>query len=289
MKSRSIISLIACTLSLIGCADAYIPESKPLVVIEGWIEDKGYPIVILTTTVPIGKEIKDIESLEEHIIRWGKVTVSDGDKEVVLIGMQNTDYFPPYIYTTSEIKGVAGKSYSIKVEYSGRTVTATTTIPEPVPLEYIKVKKSEREDSYYLTGGLKDDPSSKDYYKVFVRRSLKDSTYRPSFMGLTDDGIMNEETAEIPINSGIPTVMEKGDNFFSSDDLVFVKFCSIDKQSYMYWSDFESIYSLSRNPFLPCNSHIRSNIKGGLGYWAGYGPSYYSVSIADSLALGKVY
>lgn len=288
MRLRQIIYAFFALTNLAGCADAYIPESVPQIVVEGWIEDNGYPVVILTTTVPIDGERKNNESLQEYLIRWGKVTISDGEKDVVLTGMRNNDYFPPYIYTTSSIRGKAGKSYSLKVEYSGRTVTATTTVPEPVSLEYIKVKKSDIEDSYYLTGGLMDDRLTKDYYKFFVRRARKDSIYKPSFMGLVNDDILSENIEELPINSGISSVMEKTDNFFSKDDIVFVRFSSLDEQSYAYWNDFETIYSLSCNPFFPANSRIRSNIKGGLGYWAGYGSTYYTVSIPDSLALGRV-
>lgn len=289
MRLRQIIYAFLALITLAGCADAYIPESVPQIVVEGWIEDNGYPVVILTTTVPIDGERKNNESLQEYLIRWGKVTISDGEKDVVLTGMRNNDYFPPYIYTTSSIRGKAGKSYSLKVEYSGRTVTATTTVPEPVSLEYIKVKKSDIEDSYYLTGGLMDDRLTKDYYKFFIRRARKDSIYKPSFMGLVNDDILSENIEELPINSGISSVMEKTENFFSKDDLVFVRFSSLDEQSYAYWNDFETIYSLSCNPFFPANSRIRSNIKGGLGYWAGYGSTYYTVSIPDSLAMGRVH
>lgn len=289
MRLRQIIYAFLALITLAGCADSYIPESVPQIVVEGWIEDNGYPVVILTTTVPIDGERKNNESLQEYLIRWGKVTISDGEKDVVLTGMRNNDYFPPYIYTTSSIRGKAGKSYSLKVEYSGRTVTATTTVPEPVSLEYIKVKKSDIEDSYYLTGGLMDDRLTKDYYKFFVKRARKDSIYKPSFMGLVNDDILSENIEELPINSGISSVMEKTENFFSKDDLVFVRLSSLDEQSYAYWNDFETIYSLSCNPFFPANSRIRSNIKGGLGYWAGYGSTYYTVSIPDSLAMGRVH
>lgn len=291
MRLRLTIYIIILTsiLTLAGCTKAFIPESVPQIVVEGWIEDNGYPVVILTTSVPVGEEVKDVESLENYLIRWGKVTISDGEKKVVLTGRKNNDYFPPYIYTTSAVRGEAGKSYSILVEYSGRTVTATTTIPEPVELEYIKVNRSEVKDSYYITAGLKDDRQTKDYYKVFTRRIRRDSTFRPSFMGLVNDDILSEDVEEIPVNCGIATIMEKEENFFSKDDMVVVKFSTLDEQSYNYWSDFDAIYSLSRNPFFPANSRIRSNIQGGLGYWAGYGSTRYLVSIPDSLAAGTVY
>lgn len=216
------------------------------------------------------------------MINWGKVTISDGEKDVVLTGKKNDDYFPPYIYTTTKLRGEAGKSYSIKVEYSQRTVTAVTTIPEPVELEYLNVSKNgDSEDGYVITAGLRDNPSSKDYYKVFTKVIGRDSTYAPSFMGLIDDEILSEPVEEFVINNSRSNLREDNDILFKGDDIVMIRFCTLDETSWMYWNDFDEVSSLSTNPFFPVTSKIRSNISGGLGYWAGYGSTYYKVSISD--------
>lgn len=284
MTARHIISATALFTCLIGCAEVELPVSNPQIVVEGWIESGGYPVVMLTTTVPVGSEIQDEEHLKEYIINWGKVTVSDGEKEIVLTGKKNEDYFPPYIYTTTRIRGEAGKTYSLKVEYSQRTVTARTTIPEPVPLEYLRVGKAKNaEDKYTITGGLKDDPSRKDYYKIFTKTFGKDSIFTPSFMGLINDEILTESVEEIAINGNRSISDSEGSIYFDADDYVMIRFCSLDHESWMYWNDFDEISSLSTNPFFPVTSRIRSNISGGLGYWAGYGATHYMVSVRDSL------
>ena len=284
----AIITLIA---TVCGCNDApLIPESRPQVVVEGWIEHRGFHVVMVTTTVPVTETIKDIKDLKDHVVNWAKVSVSDGNDEIVLIGQKNDDYFPPYIYTSTAMRGEAGKTYTLKVEYSNRTVVARTTIPEPKDLEYIKVAKAESVDSlYYLIGGINDDPLTKDYYKVFTKVAGKDSTYVSSFMGLTDDAILSEKKKEIPINNGTGRIDEPLITHFTADDMVQVRFCTLDDESWKYWSDFEELQSLTTNPFFPISTVIRSNVKGGLGYWAGYGATYYKVSIPDSLKMGRVH
>lgn len=276
---------------LTGCdSTVHLPESDPQIVVEGWIEDGNFPIVMVTTTVPVNEVITDKSQLEEHVVNWAKVTISDGDREVVLTGQKNSNYFPPYIYTTLFMKGKSGKTYDIKVEYSGRTVTASTTIPSPKELEYIKVRRSkEKEGMYYLVGGLKDNPATKDYYKLFTKVRNKDSYYVSSFLGLTDDDSLKEGLNEIPINNGVGKIDEQLTAYFTSEDFIQVRFCTLDRTSWMYWSDYEEVQSLSSNPFFPISTDIRSNIKGGLGYWAGYGSTYYKVSIQDSLRVGRVY
>ena len=265
-------------LALAGCSDVEIPYYSPQLVVEGWIEDGRAPIVMVTTTVPISGEWRDLSSLEENIVRWATVSVSDGENEIFLTGQYNADYFPPYIYTTSRLTGEAGKTYKLKIEYSGRTVEAETTVPSPHALEYVRAKKTGK-DKYLLTAGLKDREGTKDYYKSFVKVAGRDSVFRPSFMGLIDDAILKAGNNDLQIfngygPSGIDTDIEM---HFKEGDKVALRFCTLGPESYEYWSDFDDVSSLSRNPFFPVMKKIRTNIKGGLGYWSGYGSSYYIV------------
>lgn len=288
---KKTIYILLTMLSILSCEyKVQLPESAPQLVVEGWIEDGGFPIVMVTTTVPVTESVAEISQLKEHVVNWAKVSVSDGERETVLIGQINDDYFPPYIYTTTSMVGEAGKNYKVSVEYSGRKVTAVTSIPEPKPLEYIKVKQA-KDDSgkFYLIGGLEDNPQTKDYYKVFTKTLKKDSTYVSSFMGLTDDEILGEGTDEIIINNGSGKIGEPMNTYFSADDIISVRFATLDRTSWMYWSDFEEIQSLTSSPIFSVTTNIRSNIKGGLGYWAGYGSSFYKVNIPDSLRLGHIH
>ena len=74
-----------------------MPADAPEIVVEGWIEDGGFPVVMVTTSVPVSSEYEKWDSLEDHLVRWAKVTVSDGENEVVLTGKMDRNYFPPYI------------------------------------------------------------------------------------------------------------------------------------------------------------------------------------------------
>lgn len=284
MRQSFFILLISFLFVSAGCRKVTFPTYDPQIVVEGWIENGRPPIVMLTTSVTVGAEPIDSTDLEDHVIRWGKVTVSDGEKEVILAGKKDDRYFPPYIYTTAKIKGEVGKTYHLTVEYGGRTVTASTTIPSPVALEYIRAEKVSEapddsdSDKYILIGGLKDNKNTKDYYKVFTKVHGKDSSFVSSFLGLTDDAVLSQEIEEIPINKGRILNGNK-DIHFSPGDTVGVRFCTMDRASWEYWSDFEEIESLTSNPFFPINTDIRSNIKGGLGYWSGYGSTYYMVEL----------
>lgn len=275
-------------LLLIGCTEVKLPVSDSQLVVDGWIETGKGPVVIVTTSVPVNHVIGNDEDLQKYVVTWTKVTVSDGEREVVLTGMVNDDYYPPYIYTTSSIKGEAGKTYTLKVtEYNGRSATAVTSIPQSASLKSMKVCRTAN-DSYYIKGELNDNPDTKDYYKVFIRKTKKDSTFVPSFLGLIDDETLNGSIDEIAINNAIDNKNKSQSTLFAADDYIYIRLCSIDETTFNYWSDFDNI-TMSQNPLFPVTSKIRSNVIGGLGHWDGYGSTLYRVSIPDSLARGCVW
>ncbi len=276
-----------------GCTDPIIPQNEQDLVVEGWIEAGDHPIVMVTTSVQVSQTYQDWSVLEENIVRWAKVTVSDGKDTVVLTGKFNKDYFPPYIYTTAKMEGEVGKTYTLTVQYKGKTATATTTVPEKVELEYVRVVRSDTDEGRYnIIAGLKDNPETKDYYRFFAKNTKLDSIYVPSFLGLINDDVLAEGINEVSVFSGF--VLNFGSEqrspvSFQEDDVICIRFAAMDEDSYNYWEDYDDISSLSTNPFFPVNKKIRSNVSSGMGYWAGYGSSYYRVSIADSLALGRVW
>ena len=55
-KTLSILIHIFVTLMFVGCQGNDELTTKPRLVVEGWIDDGGFPVVMLTTTVNISKE-----------------------------------------------------------------------------------------------------------------------------------------------------------------------------------------------------------------------------------------
>ena len=272
--------LVACVCCF-SCVDIRLSEAESELVLEDWIEEDGFPVVLLSTSVPVTTGSKDMESLQEHIVRWGKVVISDGDKEVVLTGGPDERFIPPYSYTTAKMRGQAGKTYTLKAEYKDRRITASTTIPQSKELEYLRTEQVSP-GKYKIVAGMKDDSSGKDFYKFFVKREGKDSAYMSSFRGLVNDEVLTDGVNEVSVYNGISVRESDFDQYFEEDDVVYVRFSTMDEASWIYWDGFEEIQSLSRNPFFPVSNAIRSNVTGGLGYWAGYGSTYYRLPISAS-------
>lgn len=273
----------------ISCNDVRLPDPSVRLVVEAWAEDNGRPVVIVTTVVPVSTEYKELTELQDHIVRWAKVTISDGTQETVLSGRVNRNHFPPYIYTKDTYRIQPGMEYSISVEYGGEKAVSSVRVPHRRPLDFIRVEAvPDKTDAYRLVAGISDVSEGVDRYKFFVRREKKDSSYISSFLGYVSDDSFASSQAEVAIYNGMNVMSEKFEQYFTADDHVHVKFCVLDDVTWQYWSDYEELTSLSRNPFFPVTSEIRSNVSGGLGYFSGYGASYYEVSIPDSIAVSAV-
>ncbi len=280
MKRTAHILLFAVAALYCSCQGDILPPQPSQMVVEGWIEDGGHPIVMLTSTVPVTEQATSVDSLGEYIIRWARVAVSDGEKTVILSGKYTRDYFPPYVYTSAAIRGEAGKAYTITVDYKGQHATASTTIPCSVPLDTIYAQPYDVADSTYsIRAVFRHDAAQQRYFKLFTRISGQSMQFYSSFMGL-HDCTMLDNPADILVNSGMS--IDNLGNYkarFYKGDTVSVKLCTLDEASYRFWYDWEESENFASNPFMPSTSNPVSNVMGALGYWCGYGRSIRTIIV----------
>ena len=81
---RSIHFLLSLLLFL-GCT-AEEPPVKTYLVLEGWIDSGGHPMILLSETLPAGNRLIRRSEVIGNIAKWARVSVSDGDEEVILTG-----------------------------------------------------------------------------------------------------------------------------------------------------------------------------------------------------------
>ena len=268
MKARLLIPLTLLLL-LFACKKQETPGTSQLVV-EGWIESGGHPIVTVSESIGIvtGKEMYP-KDLLDHLAKWAKVSVSDGENTVILTGMADSQYFPPYIYTSSRITGEVGKTYSLRVEYKDYVATATATIPEPVPLDTVYVKSVSRDSLCHVMCGFTDPAPKGNYYKVFTKTKDVDAHYHPSAMATySDDQI--EGYTEVFLYSTQRLLDYIDMPNIHTGDVMWIKLCTMDQVSFRYWDNFE-IMLASNFMGTYFENTLKANLTGGVGYWAGYG------------------
>ena len=270
---------------LLSCSGDYLPEQNDELVVEGWIEDNGFPVVILTKNINISNKYKSLDSLSSCIVRWAKVTVSDGEKSVVLTGRYTKGYTPPYIYTTSHYRGEAGKTYQLTVEYGDFHATATTTIPNTQKIDELSVERCAQSDTLYqISLRYNDDEAEQNYYQIFTRVGGRDvRQYLAAYLGTIDNRVVKPKT-KIPVYRGRDINTLDYTPYYTINDTVAVKFAHIDRTSYNFWYDYTRNLTTAGNMFFATAASLRSNIIGGTGYWCGMGSDIKYVAIRDCVA-----
>lgn len=280
-----LILVFACLLLQIGCSDdsERMEIDTSNLIVEGWIEEGGFPVVILSRSLPVSTEYRNVDSLSDYIVRWAKVTISDGYDSVVLTGKYDKGYFPPYIYTTSRMRGESGKTYYLTAEFRDMRATAKTTIPAIPDNCFFRVERCVDSDTLFQIRALfKDNPIEKNYYQFFTRVGTNTKQYQASYLGSIDDEVLKGET-NLPVYRGHQLWNKDYTPYFLKDDTVSVKFSQVDEVSFRIWDSYIKMQSLSSNMFLSTSSDIESNIIGGYGYWCGYGTITDYIVIRDSI------
>ena len=281
MKHSSIIFLIVC-LALValvsGCNEEKTTLAEKRLVVEGWIDSGEFPVVKLTRTMPLGVDHKvDIDKLSDYVERWAKVTISDGERSEVMVGRYDKNYFPPFVYTSYEMRGEVGKTYTITVETdNGERATAQTTIPEPMLLRDVCSEPADGGDGYLIYGYTDERKKC----KLFVKNYWEDKEFQSMSMGLYDSDMYTDE-GKVTVKNSLTAWTEEYTPYFKKGDTVIVKVAALDDKSYDFWRSYEDMSMLSRLPMVPMTSNLKSNVQGALGYWCGYGVSVYMVVVGQ--------
>ena len=264
--------------SVVACDNTTVPAATALVV-DGSIDSDGYPVIILTKTISPGSD-KEI-NVAECVVRWGKVTISDGEHEVIMTGSSNDDYFPPYIYRTYEMRGIPGKTYTVTATYDGMSVTSTCRMPQPAEITGISMSKVEDSDS--LVGlSMKFTPApGETYYHLLARVRGKSGRLLPAFLGtIKTDG--TAAGVEVPVYA--PKCDTDEDDFsphFKTGDTVDVALCTVTREVYDFWLSYDDEVTFGGNQFVTSAGNLSSNISDGYGVWSAQGVTRRTVTVGE--------
>ena len=243
------------------------------IVVEGSIEEGGFAKVLLSRSVPIGVAV-DSTTILNYVIRSAKVTVSDGVKEEVLRLKRDNNTIPPFVYFGSEIIGETGKTYSLKIEYLNRIITAKTTIPFSVPIlsaDYIKDNPTDKKGNILIK--FNDPINEKNYYQVQTKLN-KDLIYIPAIYANLNDANFVDPAISFQILRGKTFSFEDYSDYktyFEDGDVISVKLRTMNKAGFDFWNDWQNEIINGQSPIFPNTTSLRSNIEGGIGIWEGYG------------------
>ncbi|WP_276495914.1 DUF4249 domain-containing protein [Pontibacter litorisediminis] len=310
MQKLNVILAILWSLLLFGCEEDItidIPAGEEQLVVEGHIEQDAPPVVILTRTVPVFTEVS-AAALAQSFVHDAQVRITvDGQtytlKEVpstafseelkqllqVQFGLKPELFNTPtglvfYIYTSEELRGQLGKTYSLQINHDGRTLSSVTTIPQLNPLDSLWTipHPNRAQDSLRQLYYRYSDPDTLgNYVRYFTKRN--DEPFYPGlFASVFSDEFINGATIVYPLDRGEPKGQPEVDvdlySYFGKGDTITVRWAAIDLAHYRFWFTLENEQNNNGSPISSPNI-TQSNIEGGLGIWGGYAVSRHTLLV----------
>lgn len=302
-----IIFISLCVIIFTSCEEEVnldLPEGKTKLVVEGHIENGMPPYVILTKTISFLKSISP-DQYANQFVHGASITVSDGHRTILLTewcadNLTNAEkeilskYFdsPAFdttikfnfcVYTIGSLAdtsfvGEVRKRYDLTIQSEGQILTASTAIPDLLPLDSLwpEYNSNTKNDSLITLWARYRDPDTiGNFVRYFTKRN--EEPFYPGYFGsVFDDRLIN--------GTNIPFTLDRGQNkslppdfdnfgYFWKGDTIIVKWCAIDPAHYNFWVTAEQEFNNGGNPF-GSPTVIQTNIKGGLGIWGGYATFY---------------
>jgi len=271
------------SLVLAGCStqielEQPIYESK--IVVDGYIESNGFASVFLTRSSPFLTEY-DSASVIASFINTAKITLScsNGDSEILTLFRQHV-FFPPFVYKSIRMKGIAGERYTLTISTGGKTVTAETSIPEP-PNPSSAIMTQNTDSTGLLTFQMMNSSNVPDYVFIQYKSIKADQNFHPAGIPVykleESIGLLKINVLRCTENNLYLTNPQKGlyagwpKGMFALQDTVLVKIGRIDVTSYQVLKSLFADDAVRNNPFAFNSAGIQSNVKGGIGRWTGIG------------------
>jgi len=297
--------LLGVMIFVASCEEEYIPaktsEGQKFVV-EGYIEAGENPLppyVILTRTLDFYSEIGP-DQFSNTFVHGADVRVSDGSTEVLFqevcfldlppeirqqVAAQfgyNSDSleinFCVYIDVLRLLNPQENKKYDLTISVEDQVITATTTIPQHVPIDsmYFTSPPGEPNDSLaQLRVGISDPPGIRNFYRYFG--STNGNVYKSIFSSVEEDLFFDGKSFEFQLYNPETTDSEVDPSEFGLyfvGDTISIKWCSVDEPYFDFWNTLE-FSNANQGPFASY-TRLESNINGGLGIWGGLSVSFYT-------------
>ncbi|MCX6324324.1 MAG: DUF4249 domain-containing protein [Sphingobacteriales bacterium] len=261
-----------------------LEDAPPVLVVDAQIENDKAPVVVLTKSLSYFSEISP-EILAASFVRNATVTISNGS-----LTHQLKEYAIPLIpgYTayyysidssnlSTAFNGAFNTTYVLSITSEGKSYTATTKIPllTSVPDSFFFKIAPQNPDTNKRVMLIRasDPPGLGNYARYFTKRNQ--GALLPGENSVFSDEVIDGTSYEAQLPQGIdrnnpPTEDEQ---FYLKGDTVTLKFCNIDRNTYLFWNTWEFAYQSIGNPFAQPNKVLGNISNGALGSFCGYAAS----------------
>lgn len=262
----------------IACEEApAYPAEKA--VIEATFSSGGYPNVLFSASVVPGKEGK----LSDAVVNWGKVTLSDGEREVILTGKADNSYLPPFRYTSIDMCGEPGKIYKITADFGNLHAESTVRMPVPVAIDSVTFTPTEIDTLRAATLHFTSPLESPSFFYLTLEPIQRGSHPSPCLMGTISTDLPGKHYSVAVLKPKLKIIYPKDGNqnrdkekyipHLAVGEEWIVRLNRVEESVYNFWRAYDNMILFSTSPFISTNESLPTNIIDGYGVWSPQGTS----------------
>ncbi|MBU3714160.1 MAG: DUF4249 domain-containing protein [Ferruginibacter sp.] len=271
--------------------DFKLNEVDKALVVEAEIENDREPRVVLTRSQSFFSTLSP-ELLANAFVRNADVYISNGSlnhklKEYsfpIFPGLNGYYYGIDTDNLSTAFKGEFNTTYKLKIISEGKEYNAITTIPKltkvPDSLFFKKAPNNPDTLNRILFMKFTDPKGLGNYIRYFTQRN--NEPFLPGQNSVFSDEVIDGTTYVVQVPQGVdrnnPPEPTDG-NFFRKADVVTLKFCNIDRSTYLFWNTWEFSLQSIGNPFAQPGKVLGNISNGALGSFCGYAAWYKTVTV----------
>lgn len=213
-------------------------------------------------------------------------------------------YWTVFNYQGQRIRGRHGRSYRLRIVHPEHEIIGETTVPAPSRIDSLWVRsraflqkqanpasQPTARDSQLvqLFYRYRDPQALGDHVRVFSRIQNEDQ-WSTAFNSVYDDQFFNGQSLDFVLPRGKEAYLFNDsstfDDFglFRAGDTIQIKWASIDRTNFLFWSGLAQATGGSGGPFGAqpvVTTNLRALRGGVLGLWAGYGSVHYTFRVPE--------
>lgn len=248
-------------LTLQACQKVVTPDLNPgerLLVIEGEVTDGPGPY-----TARLSRSADYYQPGDPQGIAGAFVTITDGSNKPDTLTDRGGG-----IYQTRSLRGLAGHTYALRATVSGKTYTASSTLPTRIPIQSLSQESQAVGKLVYVH--FTDPARVPNYYRwtVFINGKQQNVVFAAS--DRLFDGLQTRQALFVSPNSG---------NEIETGDRVRIQMQCIDPAVFNYFFALSQVIGGSQSQSAtPANP--TTNLSGGaLGYFSAYSATTDSLTV----------
>lgn len=247
-----------------------LANTEPQVVIEGIVTDQTGPYTVTIS--------KTTDFYKTNFFPAGTgATVKIADSEGNLDTLVEVE---AGVYRTTDLQGVAGRTYNLTVEFDGEIYTASSTIPaDKIMIDSLAYAFEEKslfnDEGYFVTNYFTDLIVARNYFRLnifvngapFMFENDDEELVEDNNFWLIDDKYFSGNQIEY----GFPLKLVEGDS-------VYVELHNLDKSTYDFYTTLVQVFD--NGGMAPSNPITNLN-NSALGYFAAFSVDSASIIVVE--------